>query len=53
MKEYTAERILADDTRDYAYQLNSLFNKGWEFVDKTESSNRQYIDAVVILQRNR
>lgn len=52
MKEYTAERIVADDTRDYAYQLNSYFNRGWQFVDKTESCNKSYIDAVVILQRD-
>lgn len=53
MKEYTAERILADDARDYAYQLNSYFNRGWEFVEKIETHKQQYIDTVVVLKRDR
>lgn len=53
MKEYTAERILADDARDYAYQLNSYFNRGWEFVEKIETHRKQCIDTVVVLQRDR
>lgn len=50
MKQYKAINMLYEDGFDYADQLNSYFNAGWEFVESIEIGNaRDGHDIVVVL----